>query len=288
MSKNKIKQLANHCWNKEEKEIKAAIEKAVEKGMITEEEIEEVRRRIEENKKKDAKSKEEEAKRKAEREKAREAERVLRPQQEEIKKQDPKLGKLGKKEKKDTPKIKKLQSAVVAEKPEVSKRKTEEKPKQEPPKEKRTGRVLSLPMATKSCPLGKKRIKTTNDGHHITIREFSLFPDIGIEISILGAVFTEKKDCFVANLGGVLIKIPKELRYEDNLKGVFSLIVVKVQGEKRDFHLNLIYRRGLNGSEPVYVARIDSEKEDPIPGSIHTTPTTIEKMILHLYPKYPK
>lgn len=284
MSKNKAKQLASHYWSKEKEEIEAAIEKATAKEMIKKEEIEEVRRRIEENKNRNAISQEETAKREAEREKAREAEKILWLQQEEEKKtkiiktaQKPK-----KVEEKNTPlKRKKLQSAAVAERPKESNRKTRVKPE----REKRMGRILSLRKATQRDSL--RMIIKNKRRYSATIWEFPLFPeDIGIEIDTSSAVFTEKKDCFVANLYGVLIKdIPKELRYEDNLKGVFSLVVVKkVEKEWEELYLNLIYRHELNGSKPVYIARIDSEKEDPIVGSMHTTPTTNAKMILHLYP----
>lgn len=278
MSKNKIKRLANHCWNKKDEEIKTAIEKAVKKEMIKKEEVEEVKRRIEENKKRDSRLKEEAAKREAERKKAREAEKLLWLQQEKEKKTEEKPEKV---EKKNIPKRKKLQSAAAIEKPKAPNRKTEVKSE----KEKRVGRILSLRKATQRDPI--RRVIKNKGRNPATIWEFLLFPeDIGIEIDTSSAVFTEKKDCFVANLCGVLIKdIPKELRHENILKGIFSLITVKkVEEEWEEFYLNLIYRRELNGSRPVYIARIDSEKENPIEGSIHTTPTTNAKMILHLYP----
>lgn len=270
MSSKKAKQLANHCWNKTEEEIEAAIEKAVRKEKIKDGEIEKVRRRIEERKK------EYEEVRKIRKE------AMARLRQKEIKteekaeKQDVKTKKA---EKKNTPQRKKLQSAAMTAGPKIEK-------KLEPLEKERIGRILSLHKATQRDPLGWPKI--INKGRHsVTIREFLLFPeDIGIEINTMSAIFTEKKDCFVANLGGVLIKnIPKELRYEDTLKGIFSLIVIKkVEGKWTDLYLNLIYRQELNGSRPVYAARIDSEKESPLEGSMHTTPTTNTRMILHLYP----
>ena len=282
MSKKKAKQLANHIWNVTEEEIEVAIKKAINEGRITEEETRIVKERIEERKKYAM----EEKRKEIERKKAREAESILQSQEEDRRTEVAKTEQRSKKVwRKITPPTRKnLRGAAAAEKLKAPNRKTGEEPGQIK-KEERMGRILSLPKATQGDPL--KRIIKNKRHHPVTIWEFPLFPeDIGIEINTMGAIFTEKKDCFVANFCGVLIKdIPKELRYEDNLKGVFSLTVVKKVEEKwEDLYLNLIYRRELNGSKSVYVERIDSEKEDPIPGSIHTTPTTNARMILHLYP----
>lgn len=277
MSRNKAKQLANHYWNKKEEEIEAAIKKAVAKGKIKKEEIKKVRERIEERIEEDAKSKEAATKRETEREKTRETERILWLQQEEEKKT--KIIKTARKpkkveEKNTPPKRKKLQSAIiVVKKIEVPERK------------KRKGKVLNLRLATEGTPI---KIRTKNkNGRSVLIQEYLLFPENkGLEINVSSGYFTEKENCFLAKIGDVLIQnIPKESRHEDILRGVFSLKVVKTcEKEWEELYLNLTYRHELSGSKPVYIARIDSEKEDPMVGSMHTTPTTNAKMILHLYP----
>lgn len=228
MSQKKAKQLANHYWNRKEEEIEAAIEKAVRKGKIKKEEIEEVRKKIEENKKREIELKEEMAKREVEKEKAKEVERILRLQKEEMEKTKEKPKKV---EGKNTPpKRKKLKSATVVKKIEVPERKE------------RKGKVLNLRLVTEGAPI---KIRTKNkNGRSVLIWEYLLFPDKGLEINVSNSHFTEKDDCFLAKIGDILIQdIPKELRCEDILRGIFSVKVVKTYEEEQEsLYLNLIYR----------------------------------------------
>jgi len=150
------------------------------------------------------------------------------------------------------------------------------------------GHIINLMQATKESFIRKsiKNLKGEDEG--IKIETF-IYPGIhdalGVEINVDEAIVSKMNGVLTFQIGDLRVTgVPPEEISGNTLRGLFHLdVVARRRSDEGKFALfpKLAFLEHLNGTKPVFIAKIDQEKKEPAPCSFHTTPS-FHGEILHL------